>query len=259
MNFKKPLAALGMAASLGLSTGAHATVIDLFGDFTKDNDVVKFTLTVVTPIIVKVASLGYAGCPVDTACEGLGGTGSPVVASGGFDTNLSLFAGSAGPANRDGGFLDGATAPGSNFSFLMGPTTLDSGFDAAFFDFHDGSGNLIAGVYTVALTQNPNTNPGTQNSTATITDLIDGFTYDGVANDNFTQTLGTCSPGFFCAGSALRTGHWHLRFDDGAGPDTATDPAEFSLTLQAAPEPLSVALFGIGLAGLAFARRRKTA
>jgi hypothetical protein len=203
---------------------SRATNITLQGNFTADDNVQLFSVSIAAPAAVDIRSYGYAG--------GTTSTGT-VVPRGGFDTILTLF-------NASGIFIDdnddGAGA-------AVDPITGQAA-DARI------TANLAAGSYIVALTQYDNFSIG---------NLADGFGETG--NPNFTTDPGFGSGGA-CPGNMFRdisgtagrcrTANWALDFVNVA-----------SVTpVASTPEPSALLLAGFGLALLLVGRfraRRKAA
>lgn len=213
---KRKLMLFGVLATLPVI--CTASNITLQGNFTADDDVQLFSVTLAAPAAVDFRSYGYAG--------GTTSTGT-VVPAGGFDTVLTLFTGSGVfiDDNDDGAGV--ATDPATGLA-------ADARITA----------NLAAGSYTLALTQYDNFSLG---------DLSDGFVEAG--NPNFTAdptfTSGGACPGNMfrdISGTAgrCRTGDWTIDFI-GASSVTPAAPV---------PEPSALLLAGIGLALLLLGRIR---
>ncbi len=197
---------------------SRATNITLEGNFTADDNVQLFSVSLTAPAAVDFRSYGYAG--------GTTSTGT-VVPRGGFDTILSLF-GASGTFINDND--DGAGVATDPTTGLTGDARITT--------------NLTAGNYLLALTQYDNFSIG---------NLADGFVETG--NPNFTANP-SFAPGGPCAGNMFRdisgsagrcrTGNWSVDFVNVANV-TPVAPT---------PEPSALVLAGIGL-GLLFAARRR--
>ena len=195
---------------------SRAANLTLQGNFTADDNVQLFSVSLAAPAAIDFRSYGYAGGTTSTGVT---------VPRGGFDTILTLFSSSGAflDENDDGAGV--ATDPSTGLA-------ADARITA----------NLAAGSYTVALTQYDNFSIG---------DLADGFTEAGrptfTADPNFANG-GPCPGNMFrdISGSdgRCRDGHWALDFVNVA-----------SVTpVAATPEPSALLLAGVGLALLLLSR-----
>ncbi len=170
------------------------------GNFSRDDGVQMFTLTLTGPGAVTVTSIGYAG-----------GTNSygNLVAAGGFDSVLYLFSNLGALLYQSD---DGVDVP-------VDPATGEA-LDAAF-----TTASLAAGLYTVALTQADNYMLGFN--------LADGFAQAGQIN--FTNAFG-CNNGSFCDFMGNnRSSAWALNFsgDTLASVSVVPEPGSLALVLAA--------------------------
>jgi hypothetical protein len=176
---------------------SRAANITFQGDFTADDNVQLFSVSVAAPATVDMRSYGYAG--------GTTSTGT-VVPSGGFDTILTLFSASGVflTENDDGAAVD--TDPSTD---LAGDAQITA--------------NLPAGSYILALTQYDNFSIG---------DLADGFIETGFPN--FTADPGFADGGA-CPGDMFkdisdtdgrcRNGSWTVDFVNVSSVNAVPEPS----------------------------------
>lgn len=207
---------LGSAAAFGAG-------FSFTGNFAQDNVIQLFQVTMAADGVLTIQTFGYAG--------GLNQAGNNISA-GGFAPALSVFdsTGALIAVDNLGGSVPNCNGRG------IDPVT---GF--CFDAIVNVPLNVLAGMYTVALTQQGNTAVG---------NLPDGFQYDA-ANLNDPSFTGTNAglPGQTFVdpfGSHLRTSAWAVDFVG----DTLADVGQV-------PEPGALSLFLIGAVSLAAFRRKQ--
>lgn len=240
----RSLQVAGLALLLLFSPLARASNFSFTGAFISDTDLQYFTFTLLNPTPgVALRTWSYAG--------GTNAAGQ-AIPSGGFEPLLNLYMAGGGEMNP--GISGPCTVPttGNPISDLLPDPVTGACADVYYPTTLSFPGGVWdAGTYTVVLSSFAN--PGIGN-------LSDGFFAEAVLGltppSNFTCALVQGNPPTipidqpFCDEwdpGIQRTGNWAL---DILNVDNATGPASV-------PEPATIALVGLGLAGLGFSRRKQ--
>jgi hypothetical protein len=203
-------AVLGFALCLGAIPGNAGAIVSLTGSLNPNDsgDVFVFEFTASNGTSLLVQSYGYGG---SSAAPGGTNAAGQVIGSGGFDTYLSLFAGT-GPS---------ATFLASNDDGICPPAATDGGncYDSRLF------ASSLHGDYTLVLSVSGNSSFA-ENQPALYT-LGDGF-------------IGLQQPDYYDPGTfTFRTSNWALDLNPGEGSITAITGA--------APEPAGYVLGSTGI------------
>lgn len=198
------------------STYAALMDFDFSGTFSSDNDIVLLDFSLNNDGLVTIFSSSWG----DDLGDGLGW-----VSEQGFDPILAIWDSNGDlVSEQDDGGVEGTTqSNGVDYTYGV--------WDSFFSVF------LTAGDYTASIAQ--------YNNFAVDNLLSHGFTHDGNPNFTFDEGFGT-EPNFngVWIGDDSRTGDWEFHI---LNVDVAT---------QQVPEPTTIALMALSIAGLGFRRKK---